>query len=257
MCSETFYTYSILSINLPDLYSLWISYIIRIREKKTMCGRFVQLATLKAQLSHIFNGVELPTLKVSYNIAPTQPALILHALDNHIKGDYFQWGLIPSWAKEEKIGQSLINSRVETIRSKPSFKDSFEQRRCIVPISGFYEWVKQGSQKQPHYIYPSEGLFLLAGIWSVWAREGTNKTTFSIVTQESHPPIEVLHHRQPLLLDEKRAKKWLDHSEPILNLAEFIGVSQDIEYYPVSPYLNSPAHNSKECLEPIQNNLLF
>src|SRR5579862_4970302 len=125
-----------------------------------MCGRYTHLYKWKQlhRLMSLLSPEVQPPMR--YNVAPTQSAPVI-VRDDDTGGAVLrtmQWGLIPSWAKEKAIGNSLINARAETIDTKPAFRDAFKRRRCVVPISGFYEWraIEGQKGKQPLYITPTD-----------------------------------------------------------------------------------------------------
>jgi len=129
----------------------------------------------------------------------------------------FKWGLIPSWAKDPAIGNSLVNARAETLAEKPSFKGSLKYWRCLVPADGFYEWKHVGSKKQPYLItLKDEGLFSFAGLWAEWsAPDGSPIPTFTIVTTEPNELMKDIHDRMPVILAKEDERTWLRKDTPI------------------------------------------
>ena len=133
-----------------------------------MCGRFA-LGVPPYTLAEFFNIDDLMDYTPSYNIAPTRmvPGIVNRGGNRGMS--MFRWGLIPSWAKDARIGHGLINARAETVAGKPSFRDSFRSRRCLIPATGYYEWTKQPDGKQPYYIaMKNDTPFAFAGIWDSW-----------------------------------------------------------------------------------------
>src|SRR5262249_8193437 len=128
--------------------------------------------------------------------------------------DLMRWGLIPFWAKDEKVGYSLINARAEDIDKKPSFREAFEKRRCLVPATGFYEWgpIPGGPLKQPHYVTLQSGdLMSFAGLWESWKNSaGERIETYTIITTDANEMLQKVHHRMPAVLDEQSWHIWLD-----------------------------------------------
>jgi putative SOS response-associated peptidase YedK len=157
-----------------------------------MCGRFT-LRTPASVLIAQFRVAEIPDLAPRYNIAPTQlaPVVRLDGSSGQRQWAELRWGLIPSWAKDPSIGNRLINARSETVVTKPAFRAAFRQRRCLVVADGYYEWKKQGRQKQPFYIHVGDGQpMAMAGLWERWQPDGSEggqpRETFTIITKPAH-----------------------------------------------------------------------
>ncbi len=181
-----------------------------------MCGRYM-LYYDKDVIIDAFNLVNEFDYEVRYNIAPSQNILAIVKASNGNRAGYMKWGLIPKWANDPKIGNKLINARSETVDEKPSFKESFFQKRCLIPASGFYEWVKEGKKKQPYEFSMDEKKpFAFAGIWSRWTGEVNGKQeeriTCSILTKASNASMEKYHHRMPVMLQPNEGNAWLDRS---------------------------------------------
>jgi putative SOS response-associated peptidase YedK len=168
-----------------------------------------------------------------------------------------RWGLIPSWAKDTKIGASLINARADTIATKPSFRTAFKRRRCLIPADGFYEWKKgEGKTKQPFYIrlkkdYP----FAFAGLWEHW--EGPDNSAIdscTIVTTEANDTLRPLHDRMPVILQEEDYDRWLDpKTEDPTQLCELLKPypSEEMDAFPISTLVNNARNESAQCIEPL------
>ena len=142
-----------------------------------MCGRFSLTVTTEIIKTH-FQLDHLDAKEFNhnprYNIAPSQSIpVILNDSNNKRIICLMRWGLIPHWAKEQS-GYKMINARLETIEQKPAFRESFFQRRCLIPADGFYEWKKQNGSKQPmRILLPDEDVFAFAGIWDYWSSDGS------------------------------------------------------------------------------------
>ncbi len=154
-----------------------------------------------------------------FNIAPSQKVLSVIKASTGNRAGYMKWGLVPSWAKDPKIGNKLMNARSETVSVKPSFKDSFLQKRCLIPASGFYEWIlDEGiAKKQPlQFTLKDKKPFAFAGIWSRWKGEingqPEERITCSILTKASNSSMEKYHHRMPVILEPDVGERWLDSS---------------------------------------------
>jgi putative SOS response-associated peptidase YedK len=177
-----------------------------------MCGRFTLTTDIK-KVAETF-GVA-PSLQASprYNIAPTQEVVtILSNGSAHM--DWLQWGLIPSWAKDESIGAKMINARAETLAEKPSFKRLLRSRRCLVVADGFYEWKKEHGGKTPMYITLKDGSpFAFAGLWDLWhGPDGRDIRTCTIVTTQPNALVTSIHDRMPAILPADAREMWLDTS---------------------------------------------
>jgi putative SOS response-associated peptidase YedK len=174
-----------------------------------MCGRFT-LRTIPRDWAEVFAVVRQMEgdWGPAYNIAPTQQVLCIRDREER---ELFKakWGLIPSWAKDAKIGSSCINARVETVDTKPAFRSAFKQRRCLVMADGFYEWRK--SDKQPHYISLKSGeQMAFAGLWQAWKSPDGWIDSCTICTTDAHDMMGQLHDRMPVILPRITIDHWLD-----------------------------------------------
>jgi putative SOS response-associated peptidase YedK len=216
-----------------------------------MCGRFARINTAK-EIKEIFNLDQIEIeLKPSYNIAPTQDvAVILENGDSKLAA--MRWGLIPFWAKDIAIGAKLINARSETIDEKPSFKYSFQKRRCLIVANGFYEWQKRGVKKFPYFIHLKDNQpFCFAGIYDNWkSPEGDKFTSCSIITTDASKAIKSIHQRMPVILSEKDFSMWFKNRD-IQELKKLlIPYSKErIEFHEVSEEVNSPRNDNAELIK--------
>ncbi len=223
-----------------------------------MCGRF-QLSVKGKQISERFN-VEVydERYKPCYNCAPSQSLPVI-TNDRPEELQYYRWGLIPAWAKDPKIGTRLINARAETLSEKPSFRNAFKYRRCLIPANGFFEW-KKGKKKIPYrFFLTDESLFAMAGLWETWKDDsGKEIRTFTIITTDANETVKPVHPRMPVILEKERERDWLEEENPEL-LRGLLKpyVADDFNGYPVSDLVNNPANNTKEVTEPLKNQLLF
>lgn len=217
-----------------------------------MCGRFT-LAIAPEELAEQFQLTEVPDFPPRYNIAPSQPiAAILKTSDRPER--HFQllrWGLIPAWSKDPAIGNRLINARGESVATKPSFRSAFKRRRCLIAASGFYEWQKLNRGKQPYFIrLRDQPLFAFAGLWETWQ----DIATATIITTTANPDLEPIHDRMPVILQPQDYDQWLDPD--FQNLDQLQSLLQPlpdstIESYPVSSQVNTPSHDSADCMAPM------
>ena len=218
-----------------------------------MCGRFALYSSVQAIVDYAKILNRMQELSPNYNIAPGQKIPVIINKQDGKYFDIFQWGLIPFWAKDPKIGYKMINSRAETIAEKPSFKYAFKRRRCLIPANGFYEWRKK--DKQPFYIHLKDReLFTFAGIWENWkSPEGMNIKTCSIITTESNEFMQPIHHRMPVILDREKEFDWIsDKMEDSKMLLPFLKpYEKNMLVYEISKEVNSPRNNYKELIQSI------
>ena len=221
-----------------------------------MCGRFTQQRPT-AELAALFNA-ELPPaeLEPTYNLAPTDEAAVVVERGDRRAIRAYRWGLIPSWAKDEKIASKLFNARAETLATSGAFRESFRRRRCIVPADGFYEWQRAGRVRQPFLIHRVDGAPLaLAGLWSGWRHPETDQVirTFTIVTTAANDALSVVHDRMPVILEQKDWSRWLDTTtEDVEELNGLFTPAPEAELvlYPVSPLVNNVRNDGPELIEP-------
>ncbi len=192
-----------------------------------------------------------------YNVAPTQQVpVVREGADGENRLDLLHWGLIPAWAKERGIACNMINARSETLLEKPSFRQAFKYRRCVVPASGFYEWRHEGKQNIPRYIRIRDGLpMLFAGLWESWkSPDGELVESFTILTTVANRLLEPIHERMPVILHPDECGRWLDRylTDPT-HLSDFFQPypADLLEMWRVSPLVNTPGHDSCELIAPI------
>jgi len=218
-----------------------------------MCGRYTLTKTGKTIQSHFAFMVEDIAHKQRYNIAPTQTAPVVMLREGQRELCHMRWGLVPSWAKDEKFGSRMINARSETIQEKPSFKECFKTKRCLVPADGFIEWENIGGEKQPHYItLQNKGLFAFAGIWSAWKKGGGLLSTFSIITTHCNSLVQPIHPRMPVILSHADYDTWLDASSETNTLQSLLTPfrSDRMQRVKISREINSAKNDRAECLQP-------
>lgn len=179
-----------------------------------MCGRYTN-ATTWAQV-HAFSqplGLVTPAddPEPRYNIAPTETGWVIAATPQGGEARPMRWGLVPSWAKDVRLGASMINARLETAASKPAFRSAWKSRRCLVPASGYYEWRLEDGIKQPYWIHPADGdVLMFAGLWEHWrAADGQWLQSYAIITCAAVDPMCELHDRTPLMLRSALLDDWL------------------------------------------------
>lgn len=244
---------------------------------QTMCGRytirkvdlFIRSGAMDAPPFEEFDEKHIlprfdpgdPLFAPHFNAAPTQTLPVLR-LNKEGKRELvpMRWGLVPSWAKEKKIGNSLINARAETVGEKPAFRSAFQRRRCLIPADGFYEWKRsrpedgpapKGGTKTPYFIHlKSDEPFVFAGLWEFWPAEKLE--TFTILTTTPNEVMTPLHDRMPVILSEDRAKRWTDPDTTPHELRAMLAPfdSEQMDAYPVSTAVNSPRNESPDLILP-------
>ncbi len=218
-----------------------------------MCGRFALYADGE-QLAWRF-GTPVPhPIAPRYNIAPSQPVLALR-YNREAKTrewTHFVWGLVPSWAQDVSIGNRMINARAESLREKPAFRNAYRYRRCIVPVSGFYEWKKVGRTKQPYFVRPADDQPIgLAGLWETWrSPDGSELETCTMITTDANATIQPLHSRMAVVLPPDAYDAWLNPDTPLDTLEALLRPAPDnlLIAYPVSPRVNSPTNDDPSLI---------
>ncbi|ETT30669.1 hypothetical protein C161_27233 [Paenibacillus sp. FSL R5-192] len=222
-----------------------------------MCGRFTITDPIDAILDRYYafiaDGFEY---KPNYNAAPMQfIPTIIGSKDGNRLGS-LRWGLVPSWAKDDKIGNKMINARAETIAEKPAFKRLISSKRCIIPTNGFYEWRKDGSVKQPmRILMKDDRLFSLAGLYDTWTDPDGNKlSTCTIITTEPNSLMEDIHNRMPVILRSQDEAEWLgrdnDDVQSLLRLLNPYKASE-MRAYKVPKEVGNVRNNSDELLKEV------
>jgi len=222
-----------------------------------MCGRYTQTATPEVIAEH-FHLDEPPLLKPRYNIAPSQHVSTIRLNPDSAKREciMLRWGLIPSWAKDPKIGNQCINAKAETVAEKPCFRSAFKKRRCLVIADGFYEWQVQGTRKQPMWIgLRNKRPFAFAGLWEHWKPlAGEPIESCTIITTEPNDLMATIHNRMPVILAPSSYEPWLD---PAFQQVEALNAllrpfpADHMTAFPVSTLVNNPCHDAPQCLEPV------
>jgi putative SOS response-associated peptidase YedK len=177
-----------------------------------MCSRYFLDADGNV-ISYTFHVPVHDRLRKRFNIAPTQEApVVRRAATGAREMAMLRWGLVPFWAKDLTIGSRMINARSETVEEKPSFRNAFKSRRCVVPAAGFFEWKGEPGHKQPYAITAADQpVFAFAGLWESWKpKDGEAVETFTILTTDSNGQIAAIHDRMPVILPADRIDAWLD-----------------------------------------------
>jgi putative SOS response-associated peptidase YedK len=217
-----------------------------------MCGRF-SLTTGEAILNERFRlagGIEPYVAR--YNCAPTQKLAVI-TQEEPRRLSYFRWGLIPFWAKDEKIGNKMINARAESIEEKPSYRNAFSKRRCLVPADGFYEWKNENGKTPYRITLKDQQPFAMAGIWETWKNtEGRLIHSFSIITTAANELMKAIHDRMPVILTPENEETWLKSNDP-REIRELLHPfePEKMQAYEVSKLVNSPRNDDPALVLPV------
>ena len=227
---------------------------------RTMCGRYATTRS-EADLSDLFEAIDVTEgLGPSWNVAPTDPVPVVRVSQSHDARvlDTARWGLVPPWATDTRGAARMINARSETVATSPAFAPSFARRRCLVPADGWFEWIRDGKQKQAFYMTPADGSALaFAGIWSPWGPESL--LTCSVLTTAAVGGLARVHDRMPLILPPERWPGWLagggDPAELLRPMTE--SELELIEVRPVGAAVGNVRNNGPHLLEPPVEAKLF
>jgi putative SOS response-associated peptidase YedK len=231
-----------------------------------MCGRFVS-ARKRLELLEEFAATRdavAADRDPDYNVAPTKRiyTVLSHKDERELK--LVRWGLVPSWAKDTKVGARMINARAETVAVKPSFRAAFARRRCLIPADGYYEWMTEGKVKQPYYIYRTDGgILAFAGIYELWRNsqvpddhEDAWYWSGSIITTQATDEIGQIHDRTPMVIAPDNWSDWLDPANnekdlllSVMRPATASG-SRGLTSHQVSTAVNSVRNNGPSLIEP-------
>lgn len=222
-----------------------------------MCGR-INLWMSPAELAAVFELFREPEWEARYNLGPMQQILAVREHPQAVRlAEPMQWGLVPSWSKTKLTSPLLNNARAETISTKPSFSNSFQHRRCLIPANGFFEWKRLDTRsKQPWNIFRADGQPLaLAGIWDSWqTTDGDLLESCAVVTTEANSFMSAIHDRMPVILEKSDWKTWLDPAVTDLEMLTQLltpCTSELLAGTPVSDFVNQVKHDTPDCLKPV------
>jgi putative SOS response-associated peptidase YedK len=224
-----------------------------------MCGRYTQVRP-EPELAAFFEAEDLADLPPArYNVAPTDPTAVVVERDERRVVTAYRWGLVPHWAQDPRVGGRMISAGAETIERSPAFRDSFARKRCLVPVDGFYEWLRTpDGKRQPYYITSADGTPLaLAGLWSSWRPPGDDTPTIrtcAIVTTTPNELLAPIHDRMPVIVSRDSWSLWLDttsdHRGELRGLFE-PSPADGLIAYPVRQFVNSVRNNGLELIRPL------
>jgi putative SOS response-associated peptidase YedK len=238
-----------------------------------MCGRFVRTASLD-EIVEAFDAVGGEPLGESYNVAPTTDVYTIRHDETERVVETRSWGLIPFWAKDARRASNAINARAETLTEKPTFRHLVSKHRCIMPLSGYYEWdtehAVEGVPKQPYLVRSRRdgdsdwsSMLAAASLWSTWvdpADSGRTIHSVAMVTTEAQGELATIHHRMPVLLTRDEAEEWLDPSRGLPTWISAQRPEPEIVLAAVSKRVNSVRNNDRSLIQPlpeIVNDQLF
>ena len=219
-----------------------------------MCGRFVRHSSMDL-IERTFNvDVSGIDIAASYNVAPTQLVLGVVGSQPRIL-QQFHWGLVPFWSKDKSIGARMINARSETVAEKPSFRNAFKKRRCLIIADGYFEWKGPKGQKQPYYFsLPDQKPFGFAGLWETWKDpESGEYRSCSIITTAASDAIKDIHNRMPVILTPAIHDAWLDPgNQDTAALQKMLSknIYREFMRTPVSKNVNNVRNNDPQNILP-------
>ncbi|MGY8731661.1 MAG: SOS response-associated peptidase [Pirellulales bacterium] len=234
-----------------------------------MCGRFTLRTSLNFLTEHFLFRVSPDiSLPQKYNIAPTHSVATLTAPHGQRQLHWMHWGLIPSWSKDSSRASRMINARSETLHEKPSFRQAFQKRRCLILADGYYEWRSSGTDKQPFFIHRSDHKpFAFAGLWESWTPRQTSMEAVqdtpqpwhstTIITTAAHELAASIHHRMPVILNPNDYDRWLADDDSQLDMLQSLLVDPhnfnemtSFEMTAVSRHVNKVDNDNPQCIEP-------
>ena len=216
-----------------------------------MCGRKTLTMSKKAIVEELMvDEWQVKDYTPSYNIAPTQHSLVLVKERGYNIVKSMRWGLIPVWSKSELYGSKMINARLETVTTKPSFKNLIPKNRCIVLSNGYYEWKQISGKKVPFFIQrKGGGLMFFAGLWTTWSMSSKRVFTYTILTTKAQKGISAIHDRMPVLFDKSKAEMWINLDNQFSEMERELTENKEVlNYYQVSDFVNKPNNNSAACI---------
>jgi putative SOS response-associated peptidase YedK len=217
-----------------------------------MCGRFTLRSPNRIKPVGA-DRLELDDIAPRFNIAPGQDVLAILDLEPQTLARMLLWGLIPSWSKEPK---GFINARAETLSAKPSFSESFQRRRCLIPADGFYEWKRTGRARQAFFFQmKDEAPFAFAGVWDEWKRDSVVVASCAIVTTGANELLEPVHDRMPVILPEEYYQLWLDPRTPPAELRKLLipFPAKAMKSHPVGSNVNHPKIDNVDLIRRVDD----
>ncbi|MCR6711608.1 MAG: SOS response-associated peptidase [Demequina sp.] len=224
-----------------------------------MCGRYANFLTEQElvdafAIATIADDARL--LPPNFNLGPMQQGIIIRQRPDGREAELAKWGLVPGWAKDPGVGVRAFNARAETIAEKPTFKNAFAKRRCIVPANGYFEWQVTEDRKVPQFIHPADGSPLaFAGLTEVWrpSKDDPWLVTFSIVTTEARGEMKQIHDREPVMLTRDDVDVWLDPESTQDDLfAAIADPAPELTWHAVDKRVGNVRNNDEGLIEPAE-----
>jgi putative SOS response-associated peptidase YedK len=220
-----------------------------------MCGRYA-ITTAPEALRALFGYLEQPDFPPRFNVAPSQPILVVRLLDGKRHFALLRWGLIPSWVKDPRTFSLLVNARGESVLEKPAFRNGMKRRRCLIPADGFYEWQQDGERKRPFFVRPRDGApVAFAGLWETWmGPNGEEMETACIVTTAANRTLRAVHDRMPAVIAPEAFDLWLDTGRVDAEIAAaLIAPAPETLFvaHEVSTAVNRTANDSAALIAPL------
>lgn len=227
-----------------------------------MCGRMNVQEEVDAAFDDLV-GEPWPG-ESNVNTAPTEPVWIIRNRSTKDGGGLeaasASWWLTPYWCKTRKPKFATFNAKAETLEKSSTFREPFARRRCVVPITGFYEWRQESRVRRPYLVRPQAGPMLLAGVWDRWRSRPTRHgeavevvDSFAVVTTAACEQLSFIHDRQPAMLSPEGARLWLDRNTPIGEVKRLLApaVPCALAAVPVASAIGDPRNKDKRCAAPV------
>jgi putative SOS response-associated peptidase YedK len=220
-----------------------------------VCGRFALFAAPELLAEYLaLADVPAGLLAPHYNLTPGQDIAAVRVDRNGARRIHaLRWGLVPFWAKDVGLGRRLINARLDSLATKPAFREALGRRRCLIPASGFYEWgIDSTGKKQPFFVRArAEPLLALAGLWERWrGADGEPLETCVIVTTDAAPLLAPIHDRMPVMLTRAAQDVWLDPTSAVATIAELASHGPELETWAVGSAVNDPRNDDARLIAP-------
>lgn len=222
-----------------------------------MCGRVtleLDLETVREILKTEFNVEEehIHDYRPSYNIAPTSQLVSMIAKKGVLRAGTLKWGLTPTWVSDSQSAKPMINARSETVHEKPTFKEAYFNRRCVIFATSFYEWDRHGDKQPYRFVHKDGKLLAFAGIWNSVTLDEKKVFNCAILTGKANEQMVRIHHRIPVILSKEGICTWLDPSSSHEQRQELFDMSAyELKMYPVSKLVNRIAHDGEALIEPL------
>jgi putative SOS response-associated peptidase YedK len=223
-----------------------------------MCGRIEYIVTDKKKLESRYGATLIEGYTEQgfhypkYNIPPTThtPLLTSENSDEILIG---HWGFLPSWAADGRKAKEVINARAESVLEKPYFKSAIMKRRCLIPVTGYFEWKRDGKTKTPYRFHMDGEIFSLAGVYTtIKDEDGFELPHYAIITTEANKLMSPVHNRMPVLIEKEDESEWIDEGLTPMEIGKFFKKREyeGLEKYQISTLVNSPKNDSPEILQP-------